>query len=191
MKLKTNALETQRPKYEKSSPAPRDKLDISATKKSPAFSRWLRRGILLMLLISAGMMIWMQQNAAVENAPSVTAQPVQTAPRDERSVREAAYAKDLAALEKLLESDAADEQTRTQAARRIQRMAEEHQYELAIEEALLQAGYQPVLVLCQNGALTVMTQENLTAEQSAAVLSICIAHADVAAENVRIMQAQP
>ena len=164
---------------------------IQKAQKSPAFSRWLRRGILLVLLISAGVMVWMQQDVLVETEPDATPQPVPTAPRDERSVREKAYEQDLAALEKLLESDAVDEETRKQAAQRIQRMAEEHQCELALEEAMLQAGYLPVLVLCQNGALTVMVQENLTAEQSAAVLSLCIAHADVAAENVRIMTVQP
>ena len=144
-----------------------------------------------MLLCAAGLMLWMRQEMPEGEAPIQTPQPAQVHKPSERDIREAAYDKDIAALEKLLQSGAADAQTQTQAAQRMERMVEEHQCETAIEEALKRAGHAPVLVLCQNGALTVMTQENLTAEQSAAVLSICIAHADVAAENVRIMQAQP
>lgn len=161
------------------------------TSKKPAFSQWLRRGLLMVLLAAAAGMLWMGQKPPVQPHAPATPAPTQAALREERSIREAAYAQDLAALEKLLESGAADEQTRAQAAQRLERMTEEHQSEIAIEEALLQAGYLPVLVLCQNGAVTVMVQESLSPEQSAAVLSLCIAHAEVSAENVRIMTAQP
>ena len=161
------------------------------TQKSPARGKWLRRGILVMLLLSAGVLIWMRQVPPSRLETVETPSPTHREPRQERSIREAAYERDLSALEKLLESGAADVQTQAQAAQRLERMTQEHQCEIAIEEALMQAGYLPVLVLYQNGALTVMVEEELSAEAGAAVLSLCIAHADVAAENVRIMTVQP
>lgn len=159
--------------------------------KNPAVSRWLRRGILLALLCAAGVMLWMRQEMPEGEEPIPTPQPAQVHKPSERDIREAAYDKDIAALEKLLQSGAADAQTQTQAAQRMERMVEEHQCETAIEEALKRAGHAPVLVLCQNGALTVMVQAELSAEASAEVLGLCVAHADVAVENVRIMTVQP
>lgn len=59
----------------------------------------------------------------------------------ERTAREAAYDKDVAALTALLDSGAADEETRAQAAERLDRLVADHQSELGLEEALNQAGY--------------------------------------------------
>ena len=164
---------------------------IRKAQKTPGLSQWFRRGILAALLITAGTMIWMQRATVAPLEPVVSPAPASTVRKDERSLREIAYAKDLAALETLLQSGAADPDTQAQAAQRLTRMTAEHQCELALEEALHQAGYLPLLVLCQNGAVTVMVQESLSSEAGAAVLSLCVAHAQVAAENVRIMTMQP
>ena len=154
--------------------------------KHPAVSRWLRRGVLIGLAAAACFLIRARQNTSIQ-LPAPTVSPAPAVQENERSVREAAYDKDVAALEKLLDSGAADGQTQAQAARKLESMIAEHQSETALEEALLQAGFQPVLVLCQNGALTVMVRESLSTEAGASVLGLCMAHTDIAAENIRIM----
>ena len=156
------------------------------TAKAPAAGRWLRRGLLAGLLTAAGVLLWMQQDVGIRDMPVPTPSPAQTQ-KDERSARETAYDKDIAALRKLLESGTTDEHTRTQAARQLENLIAQHQSELAIEEALIQAGFRPLLVLCQNGAVTVMVEEALSTEAGATVLGICMAHAGVGAENIRIM----
>ena len=88
----------------------------------------------------------------------------------------------------LLDSGAADGETRAQAAGRLDRLVADHQSELGLEEALNQAGYSSCAVLLQNGALTVIVaSSDMTAEASAAILSLCAAHTDIGVENIRIM----
>ena len=51
-----------------------------------------------------------------------------------------------------------------------------------------EAGYENAVVLMQNGAVTVMVpQERLNEETSAQLLELCVVHAGVGAENVRVM----
>lgn len=162
---------------------------MKQAKTAPAWRGWLRRGLLGLLLACAGWMLWQGAGTpdAAEPQPTSTPAPTQTA-QSERSLREEAYDKDRASLETLLDSGAADEQTRAQAAKRLQQMVSDHQSEIAVEEALRGAGYQPVLVLLQNGALTVMLNgEN--AGDSAAIFALCAAHAGISPENIRIMTA--
>jgi len=74
----------------------------------------------------------------------------------------------------------------------MERMIGDHQSELAVEEALHQAGFAPALVLVQNGALTVMlSAASPDAETSASILNLCVSHTDIAAENIRIMTFDP
>ena len=156
-------------------------------------SAWLRLGTLLFLILLSCAMLYRHRqtppsppSAAPTPAPSV--QSMQT----ERSRREEAYDKDMASLEKLLESGAADADTQAQAARRMERMLSEHQSELALEEALYQAGFSPALVLVQNSALTVMVSAaSPEAQTNAAILNLCVSHTDIAAENIRIMTYNP
>jgi len=149
---------------------------------------WLRLGMLLFLILLSCAMLYQHRPKPPSPSPSPTpAQPVQTI-QAERSRREEAYDKDIASLEKLLESGAADADTQAQAARRMERMIDDHQSELAVEEALHQAGFAPALVLVQNGALTVMlSAASPDAETSASILNLCVSHTDIAAENIRIM----
>ena len=71
---------------------------------------------------------------------------------------------------------------------KLDRLVEDHQSELGLEEALNQAGYSSCAVLLQNGALTVIVaSSDMTAEASAAILSLCTAHTDIGVENIRIM----
>ena len=107
---------------------------------------------------------------------------------DERTLREAAYDKDVSALQKLIESKTTDAETRRYAAEQLQKLIDAHQSETAIEDALKKAGYQPCLVLITGDALTVMLDHSrMDASTSAAILSLCTAHTGLGAENIRIM----
>lgn len=160
---------------------------MKQAKTAPAWRGWLRRGLLGLLVLCAGWMLWRDAGTPGEAPAPPTPAPTQAA-QSERALREEAYDKDRASLEALLDSGAADEQTRAQAAQRLEQLVSDHQSEIAVEEALRGAGYQPVLVLLQNGALTVMlTGDN--AGDSTAIFALCAAHAGVSPENIRIMTA--
>lgn len=153
---------------------------------------WLRRGLLAALIAAAAALAWLRLPApAPSDAPEPSASLSQTptpAVTQERTARETAYDKDVAALTALLDSGAADEETRAQAAARLDQLVADHQSELGLEEALNQAGFSPCVVLLQNGALTVIVASSyMTAETSAAILSLCAAHTDIGVENIRIM----
>lgn len=155
---------------------------------------WLRRGLLAALIAAAAALAWLRLPApAPSDAPEPDAslsagQTPAPAAAQERTARETAYDKDVAALTALLDSGAADDETRAQAAARLDQLVADHQSELGLEEALNQAGYSPCVVLLQNGALTVIVaSSDMTAEASAAILSLCAAHTDIGVENIRIM----
>lgn len=157
---------------------------------------WARRGLLAVLAAAAAVMAWGRffapEPPAQAPRPSVTASRT-PAPQaaQERSARETAYDKDVAALNALLDSDAADADTRAQAARQLERLIADHQSELGLEEALNEAGFAPCLVLLQNGALTVVVPSaEMRGETGAAIVALCTAHTDIGAENIRIMARQ-
>ncbi len=154
--------------------------------KVPVWQVWFRRGLLTVLVLAAGI-LWYAEGRR-QNAPEVHATPVPTARQDERLKRETAYDRDVAALEALLESGAADAATQELAARKLTELIGEHQYEIGLETALLEAGYENAVVLMQNGAVTVMVPpERLNEETGAQLLELCVIHAGVGAENIRIM----
>lgn len=160
-------------------------------KKSPAWRIWLRRGVLALLLVTIGIQVYRYEQIDPQPLPAQMPEAAATAAPDARTLREIAYDKDIKALENLVQSGAADADTQQSAARRMERMIADHQAETAIEEALRQAGFDAELVLMQNNALTVMLlAHTISAEASAAILSICTAHADVSPENIRIMPSQ-
>ncbi|MDY2656045.1 MAG: SpoIIIAH-like family protein [Candidatus Limiplasma sp.] len=155
---------------------------------------WLSRSLLAALIAAAAALAWLRLPApAPSDAPKPSAslsagQTPAPAATQERTAREAAYDKDVAALTALLDSGAADEETRAQAAARLDRLVADHQSELGLEETLNQAGFAPCVVLLQNSALTVIVaSSDMTAETSAAILSLCAAHTDIGVENIRIM----
>lgn len=157
-------------------------------KKIPAWSAWLRRGLLAVLIAAAAWLWWELDKDALEPAGTPAPMPSPTAALSERALRERAYDKDVAALTALLESGAADADTQAQAARYLEELIAAHQGELAVEEALRRAGYQDCLVVVSGGAMTVMLpQSDLDAQNSAAVWSLCAAHANVGADEIRLM----
>ncbi len=142
-------------------------------------NEWMRRGLLLALVCAAaGMLLGNREKPKTVAQPT----PAPTAAPNRRLSREEAYEKDLEALRQL--AQAGDEY----AAEQMRQLIGMHQSEWAIEEALLNAGFERCLVVAQKGSITVMVDdEKMTEENSARILALCMAHAEVDAQNVRIM----
>ncbi len=150
--------------------------------------RAARLGLLAALLIAAGILFWQNRQPSVpmETLPEATASPAPTV--SGRDVRELSYEKDTAALQALTENGQLQQAVRDQAAEQLNRMIQNHQTELAIEEALQKAGFVPALVIMQNDSLTVnVGPRELSGADSMTILSLCVAHSDVPSENIRIM----
>ncbi|MBE5815963.1 MAG: SpoIIIAH-like family protein [Clostridiales bacterium] len=161
-------------------------------KKRGAHRLWL----LAVLLAAGGLLLWLRlgQPSGGVPQPGTSAQPPQVQPTPPpqaltaRQQREAAYEKDLAAVQALVMQTELREETRQQAAAQAAEMIRQHQLELGLEQALVSAGFAPCLVLMQNDALTVaVSASEVTAAESAVILSVCLEHTDVASENIRIM----
>lgn len=149
---------------------------------------WLRRGLLAVLVLAAGLLWWVEgrQTPAQDELPLVT--PAPTARQNERLKRENAYDRDVAALQAILESGSADAATQELAAQKLTELIGEHEHEIGLETALLEAGYENAVVLVQNGAVTVMVPSAMLNEATGAqILELCVVHAGVGAENVRVM----
>lgn len=168
-------------------------MEQTGKRKKACEKPWLRRGILMALLLAICVLVYgmngkAPREEAEQAAPTSVPQAAQAPEQTEREIREKAYQQDMEALNALLESENIDDGTRQQAQARLLQLIDEHQTELGIEEALVQAGYGVCMALCQNGALTVMVdREELSAADSAAILSLCVSHSDISVENIRIM----
>lgn len=155
---------------------------------------WLRPAVIILLLAAAGVIWYLNgirtdaapvKPGATPNAPKTTVAPE---PQTARQRREVAYEKDLAAVQQLMQQPELPQETRRQAGEQAARMIREHQTELGLEAALTHAGFAPCFVLMQNDALTIaVSASEITAAQSAVILSLCLEHAQVASENIRIM----
>ncbi len=149
---------------------------------------WVRWGILAVLLAAAAWLWFAEGRTEPHEPPEPVQTPAVLTPNDARLKREASYEKDVAALQALLESGAADAATQEMAAKNLAQLIEEHTSEIALELALEEAGFAGAAVIVQNGAVTVMlSDEQLTETVSTQIISLCIAHTDAGAENVRVM----
>lgn len=155
-----------------------------------------RLWLLAVLLAACALLLWLRlgQPSGGAPQPGEATQPPQAQPTPPpqaltaRQQREAAYEKDLAAVQALVMQTELREETRQQAAAQAAEMIRQHQLELGLEEALVSAGFAPCLVLMQNDALTIaVSASEVTAAESAVILSVCLEHTDVASENIRIM----
>ena len=166
---------------------------LTDEKKKNARRAWARMGMLAVLLLTAGLLLRDAAPPRDDPAAGQTASPMgkpalTPAPTYGRTAREAAYDKDMAALRAIVAQKDAEETVRNQAAEQLARMISGHQIEIGIEEALHNAGFASGMALMQNDALTVtVSAEELTPEAGTTILSICVAHSDVAVENIRIM----
>ena len=114
---------------------------------------WLRRGLLAALIAAAAALAWLRLPApALGRAgarASLSAANARACRRAGTHRAGTAYDKDVAALTALLDSGAADEETRAQAAARLDQLVADHQSELGLEETLNQAGFRPVWCSCK------------------------------------------
>ena len=162
--------------------------------KTEKGSVWRLVLLAALILLAAGLLIFpalkeRQQASPPQPLPTPSATPM---PRQERSLREMGYDKDIAALQALVDNPENDETVRKQAAQQIARLVENHQTELAIEEALIGAGFAPRLVVMQGDSITVsLSSAELSGTDGVTILSLCVSHSDVAVENIRIMTADP
>ena len=159
---------------------------MSTKKSRPKPTRLL----ILFGLLAMAALLWFwprtESPTVQETAPVETPAPL----AEKRSSREAAYQKDIEALRAIAENQLCDAQTRNDAAAKLTALVSAHQTETALDAALRQAGFPTSLTICENGSLTVMlTQNDLTSEQSATILSLCAAHTDIGMENIRLMTA--
>jgi len=161
---------------------------IRQEKKKPVWHMWLRRALLAALILAAAGLWWTEGRTAHVQEPMPTVVPAPTAQNNERLKREESYERDVASLQALVESGAADETTQQMAAQKLAALIAEHQNEMGLENALREAGYASAVVIVQNGAVTVMIpQEMLNEEASAQILALCVAHTDAGPENIRVM----
>lgn len=169
--------------------------NVKKEKRPVGMRLWVLTGLmlaagLLALLPSVRQQPADRKEAAQQTpAPSSVVSPSRPSEvQSARQIRENAYQKDLATLRELSADETIQEETRQQAARQIERMTAQHQMELGLEEMLTNAGFAPCMVLIQNDALTVaVSASQITAAESAVILSVCLAHTEIAAENIRIM----
>lgn len=161
---------------------------MKEAKKKADAGRWMRM-VVLAALVMVAMIMWRslgKQENTQPSAPTATQMPA--AQKNEREKRENAFEKNTAALQALLESGAADQATQEMAAQKLAMLIEEHHNEIGLENALREAGYEDAVVIVQNKAVTVMlSEELLNEENSTRILTLCVAHCGVGAENVRIM----
>ena len=169
--------------------------ELFREEKKEKQGRKLRLLVLIgLLLLAAGLVIFPMVKKSdttlpVQPSPSPAATAV---PRQERNLREESYEKDIRALQAIVDNAENDESMRQQAAQQISRLVENHQTELAIEEALIGAGFSPRLVVMQGDAITVsLSSTELSGTDGVTILSLCVAHSDVAVENIRIMTVEP
>ena len=161
---------------------------MKEAKKKADAGRWMRM-VVLAALVMVAIIMWRslgKQENTQPSAPTATQMPA--AQKNEREKRENAFEKNTAALQALLESGAADQATQEMAAQKLTELIAEHRHEIGLEIALQEAGYENAVVLMQHGAVTVMVpQERLSESSSAQILELCVVHAGVGAENVRVM----
>ena len=151
-------------------------------KEKAGLGTWTRMLLLAVLLaLAAGLVFF--QNESQTHVPPPTPSPAAVPEQSNRRyTREEAYDKDIAVLQTL--ADSGDEF----AVQQLQNMIGMHQSELAIEEALMNSGFEDALVIAQGNSVTVMLPaEKITEENSARILALCMSYADVRAENIRIM----
>ena len=97
---------------------------------------------------------------------------------------------DIAALEELIAQPLLEASTREDAAARLQEIIDCRQAQAAMEGALVSSSLGPCVVVIEGGSLTVVTgKKQITAKDSALVLTLTEAHTGIAPGNVKIITA--
>ncbi len=108
-----------------------------------------------------------------------------------RQERESAELRDMAALEALLSSGAADEATRADASQALSALVKTRETRTALEGALLHGDFAPCVATISGGSVTlVLERETLTEEESARILTLVEAHTGLAPGKVQVVCAK-
>lgn len=152
--------------------------------------RWARLLLALCaLLLLLGMALPVLRGAQQDPTATPTASvPIARPTLGPVAQREAAYQADVAALQALARDEAADAQARADAGAALAALTERHGLQADLTAALEAMGYAPCLALYQNDALTLLlAAPSLDGAQTAQLLSLCLTHLPVRAENVRLV----
>ena len=120
---------------------------------------------------------------------SVTAPPGSALETYRRQREETALA-DMAALQALCGEESLDEDARAGAANQLQQLIARREQQSALEGALAQSGLSPCVAVITEGSVTIVTErEDVSAAESALVMTLAGAHAGVSPSGVRIITA--
>ena len=157
------------------------------------------RHLLLIALLTVTLLVSSDANRRrLEDEAVVTSIPVtQTADTASIAVatyvseRDAAYQQDIATLTALLSQDGIGERAQQDAADQLQAMIRRREARDAIEEILASTDLAPCAAVITGDAMTLVTAKSVpSAEDSALVLTLAAAHADIAPEKVHIITAE-
>ena len=150
---------------------------------------------LLTLMLTTLALSSVANQRRLSQADTAVSLPVMSVPRSEAinvyaQERDDAYLADVAALQFISTDSSLDAATRQDAAERLTEMTRSREAQTAIETALSQSSLSPCAVVVTGSSVTVITHRtDVTEEESALVLSLALAHADVPPASVRIMTA--
>lgn len=150
-------------------------------------------GCLLITLAAS----WFFTNQRLTQAAATVALPVEqvtTSPagrlEEFRTRRDETTLADIATLQTLCDQENLAEATREDAAAQLQRLVSIRETQLALEGALTQSGIYPCVAVVSQGSVTVVTDKaTLSDGESALVMTMAQAHADVPPSGVRVITA--
>lgn len=150
-----------------------------------------------MLLVTMAASYFAQQKRLTEETTTVSLpiEQVETLPTSKleefRQKREETLLADMAALQALCDQEKLDDQTRQDAANQLQSLVSVREKQLALEGALTESGVYPCVAVVSDGSVTIVTEKSdLSSGESALVMTLAKAHADVAPSGVRVITAQ-
>lgn len=95
---------------------------------------------------------------------------------------------DMAALQAVIDNAALDDQTRRDAAGRLQLLVEQREKQSALEGALLESSLWPCVAVVSAGSVSIVTEkESLSDRENALLLELSQAHTDIAPSGVRVI----
>lgn len=159
------------------------------------FIRRHRNLLLIIALLLTLSVSWFFNRERLRQASVTVSLPVEkvTQPAgalitDYRTRRDAAYADDAAALERLCGQENLSRETREDAAAQLQQMIARREAQSALETALEGSGIAPCMAVVSPGSVTIVTEKDtLSQGESALVLTLAQAHADVPPSGVRVL----
>ena len=152
------------------------------------------RNTFLMALLIVTLILGSHSSSGNPEAATVSIPVVETAAASVSAVesfrqqRDQSVRADIAALERLIDQEALDAQTRQDAAERLQAIIDARQVQSAIEGALTGSSLYPCAAVLQGGILSIVTEKSTVTDRDAAlVMTLAADHGGIAPEDVRII----